>query len=89
MASSRLFQNRAVCGKLTGAINTPFPVAIGRARSFVKHRLATSVPGVDYAWVDIGIVGEHRALAATAFGLGTWPAQNHARRRLTSGREFR
>jgi nitroreductase len=40
-------------------------------RSFVRHRLAPSVSGVDYPWVAIGIVGEHLVLAATELGLGT------------------
>jgi nitroreductase len=40
-------------------------------RSFVTHRLAASVSGVDYPWVDIGIAGEHLVLAATELGLGT------------------
>ena len=39
--------------------------------SFLTHRLAASVSGVDYPWVDIGIAGEHLAPAATELGLGT------------------
>ena len=44
---------------------------ISMERSFVTHRLAASVSGVNYPWVDIGIAGEHLVLAATELGLGT------------------
>jgi nitroreductase len=57
--------------KMTWAIDAPVHVVIGMERSFVTHRLAASVSGVDYPWVDIGIAGEHLVLAATALGLGT------------------
>jgi nitroreductase len=57
--------------KMTWAIAAPVHVVIGMERSFVTHRLAASVSGVDYPWVDIGIAGEHLVLAATALGLGT------------------
>ena len=56
---------------MTWAIDAPVHVVIGMERSFVTHRLAASVSGVDYPWVDIGIAGEHLALAATELGLGT------------------
>ena len=58
-------------GKMTWALDAPVHVVIGMERSFVTHRLAPSVSGVDYPWVDIGIAGEHLVLAATELGLGT------------------
>jgi nitroreductase len=57
--------------KMTWAISAPVHVVIGMERSLVTHRLAASVSGVDYPWVDIGIAGEHLVLAATELGLGT------------------
>ncbi len=57
--------------KMTWAINAPVQVVIGMERSLVTHRIAASVSGVDYPWVDIGIAGEHLVLEATALGLGT------------------
>ncbi len=57
--------------RMTWALDAPVHVVIGMERSFVTHRLAPSVTGVDYPWVDIGIAGEHLVLAATELGLGT------------------
>lgn len=57
--------------KMTWALDAPVHVVIGMERSFVTHRLAPTVSGVDYPWVDIGIAGEHLVLAATELGLGT------------------
>jgi nitroreductase len=57
--------------KMTWAIDAPVHVVIGMERSLLTHRLAASVSGVDYPWVDIGIAGEHLVLAATELGLGT------------------
>lgn len=57
--------------KMSWAIDAPVQVVIGMERSFVTHRLAASVSGVDYPWVDIGIAGEHLVLASTELGLGT------------------
>lgn len=57
--------------KMTWAIRAPVHVIIAMERSFFTHRLAASVSGVDYPWVDIGIAGEHLVLAATELGLGT------------------
>ena len=57
--------------KMVWALDAPVHVVIGMERSFVTHRLAPSVSGVDYPWVDIGIAGEHLVLAATELGLGT------------------
>lgn len=57
--------------KMNWAIPAPVHVVIGMETSFITHRLAASVSGVDYPWVDIGIAGEHLVLAATASGLGT------------------
>ena len=57
--------------KMTWAVDAPVHVVIGMERSLVTHRIAASVSGVDYPWVDIGIAGEHLVLAATELGLGT------------------
>jgi nitroreductase len=57
--------------KMTWALDAPVHVVIGMERSFVAHRLAASVSGVDYPSVDVGIAGEHLVLAATELGLGT------------------
>jgi nitroreductase len=57
--------------KMTWALDAPVHVVIGMERSFVTHRLAASVSGVNYPWVDIGIAGEHLVLAATELGLGS------------------
>jgi len=57
--------------KMTWALDAPVHIVIGMERSLVTHRLAASVSGVDYPWVDIGIAGEHLVLAATELGLGT------------------
>jgi nitroreductase len=57
--------------KMTWALEAPVHVVMGMERTFVTHRLAASVSGVNYPWVDIGIAGEHLVLAATELGLGT------------------
>jgi nitroreductase len=57
--------------RMTWALEAPAHVVLGMKRSFVTHRLAPSVSGVDYPWVDMGIAGEHLVLAATELGLGT------------------
>jgi nitroreductase len=56
---------------MTWALEAPVHAVLGMETSFLTHRLAASVSGVDYPWVDIGIAGEHLVLAATALGLGT------------------
>ena len=57
--------------RMTWAMTAPVHVVVGMETSFLTHRLAASVSGVDYPWVDIGIAGEHLVLAATELGLGT------------------
>lgn len=57
--------------RMTWALDAPIHVVVGMQLSLVTHRLAASVSGVDYPWVDIGIAGEHLVLAATELGLGT------------------
>lgn len=57
--------------KMNWALDAPVHVVIGMETSFITHRLAASVSGVAYPWVDIGIAGEHLVLAATELGLGT------------------
>jgi nitroreductase len=56
---------------MTWAVAAPVHLVVGMETSFVTHRLAPSVSGVDYPWVDIGIAGEHLVLAATELSLGT------------------
>ena len=57
--------------KMDWAIAAPVHVIVGMERNLTTHRLAASVSGVNYPWVDIGIAGEHLVLAATELGLGT------------------
>lgn len=57
--------------KMTWALEAPVHIILGMETSFITHRLAASVSGVDYPWVDIGIAGEHLVLAATELALGT------------------
>lgn len=57
--------------KMTWALEAPVHVVMGMERSWMTHRLAASVSGVDYPWLDLGIAGEHLVLAATELGLGT------------------
>ncbi len=57
--------------KMAWALQAPVHVVIGMQTSFLTHKLATSVSGVDYPWVDIGIAGEHLVLTAAELGLGT------------------
>lgn len=57
--------------KMAWAIDAPVHVVVGMETTFLTHRLAASVSGVNYPWVDIGIAGEHLVLAATELGLGT------------------
>ncbi len=57
--------------KMTWALDAPVHVVLGMERSWMTHRLAASVSGVDYPWLDLGIAGEHLVLAATELGLGT------------------
>jgi len=57
--------------RMTWALDAPVHVVVGMETSFFTHRVAASVSGVDYPWVDIGIAGEHLVLQATALGLGT------------------
>ncbi len=40
-------------------------------KSFITHRVATKVSGVDYPLLDLGITGEHLVLQAEELGLGT------------------
>ena len=68
----RIMQDGFLPGsKMTWALDAPVHVVLGMERSFVTHRLAPQISGVDYPWVDIGIAGEHLVLAATELGLGT------------------
>ncbi len=57
--------------KMDWALDAPVHVVVSMQTSFVTHRLGSSISGVDYPWVDIGIAGEHLVLAATELGLGT------------------
>ncbi len=49
----------------------PVIVALCAETSFVTHKVAPMLSGVDYRLVDLGIAGEHFVLAAEAQGLGT------------------
>lgn len=49
----------------------PALIVMGLCRSWVTHRVAPRLSGVDYAWIDLGIAGEHVVLQATALGLAT------------------
>ncbi|HYG33752.1 MAG TPA: nitroreductase family protein [Clostridia bacterium] len=57
--------------RMNWALEAPVHVVIGMETSFITHRVAVQLSGVDYPWVDIGIAGEHLVLAATELGLGT------------------
>jgi len=58
----------------------PVFVVLGADRSWLAHRLAPAVSGIDYHLLDLGIAGEHFVLAATELGLGTcWIGWFHAR----------
>jgi nitroreductase len=56
---------------MTWALEAPVHVVLGMELDLLTHRLAPSVSGVDYPWIDMGITGEHLVLAATELGLGT------------------
>lgn len=49
----------------------PVLIVMGAHRSLLTHRIAPLFSGVDYAWIDLGIAGEHLVLQATELGLGT------------------
>ncbi len=53
------------------ALDAPVFFVLGMVRSTITHKIAPQISGVDYPWVDIGIVGEHMVLQATELGLGT------------------
>jgi len=54
--------------KMTWALEAPVHVVMGMERSWMTHRLAASVSGVDYPWLDLGIAGG----TPGAGGDGTW-----------------
>jgi len=49
----------------------PVIIALGIQASTVTHNVAPLISGVDYAWMDAGIAGEHLVLEATEQGLGS------------------
>ncbi|MDD4872977.1 MAG: nitroreductase family protein [Kiritimatiellae bacterium] len=49
----------------------PVILVLGIKKSFITHSVATTISGVDYPLLDIGIAGEHAILQATEMGLGT------------------
>ena len=51
--------------------NAPVIIALGIKASAVTHNIAPVISGVDYAWMDVGIAGEHLVLEATEQGLGS------------------
>jgi len=54
--------------KMDWALEAPVHVVIGMETSFLTHRLAASVSGVDYPWVDIW----HRRRTPGAGGNPNW-----------------
>jgi nitroreductase len=71
----------------------PVIVALCAETSFVTHKFAPMLSGVDYRLVDLGIAGEHFVLAAEAQGLGTcwigWFREKPVRRILGIPRRCR
>jgi nitroreductase len=57
--------------RMTWALDAPVLIVTGMELSIFTHRVAASVSGVRYPWIDIGIAGEHLVLAASELGLGT------------------
>ena len=51
--------------------DAPVLIALGMEKSWTTHIAAPLLSKVDYPWIDIGIAGEHLALAAAELGLGT------------------
>ncbi|NQT94750.1 MAG: nitroreductase family protein [Lentisphaerae bacterium] len=51
--------------------DAPVVIAMGIRASTVTHSVAPLFSGVDYAWMDVGIAGEHLVLEATQQGLGS------------------
>ncbi|MBU4199839.1 MAG: nitroreductase family protein [Verrucomicrobia bacterium] len=52
-------------------VGAPVMIVMGMCRAVVTHRVAPWLSGVDYAWIDLGIAGEHLVLQAMELGLGT------------------
>lgn len=57
--------------RMEWAAAAPVLVVLGMVRDVITHRLGAGVSGTNYAWIDLGIAGEHFVLAATEQGLGT------------------
>lgn len=53
------------------ALNAGALMVVGMQRSFKVHRVASTMTGIDYPLLDLGIAGEHLVLQAEALGLGT------------------
>jgi nitroreductase len=53
------------------AAEAPVLLVMGMSKSFITHTLASTLSGVDYPLLDLGIAGEHAVLQATELGLGT------------------
>ena len=72
--------------KMTWAIDAPVHAVIGMERSFMTHRLAPSVSGVDYLWADIGIAecAEH----VLPFFEEKHPQDDRPRRAIEPGRAY-
>lgn len=52
-------------------LQAPVLIALGMEKSLITHVAAPLLSRVAYPWIDIGIAGEHLALAAADLGLGT------------------
>ena len=72
--------------RMTWALDAPVHMVIGMERSFVTHRLAPSVSGVDYPWADIGIAecAEH----VLPFFEEKHPQDDRPRRAIESRRAY-
>jgi nitroreductase len=53
------------------AADAPVLLVLGIEKSFITHKVAPAISGVDYPLLDLGIAGEHAVLQATESGLGT------------------
>jgi nitroreductase len=73
--------------------SAPVIVALCAETSVVTHRLAPLLSKIDYRLIDIGISGEHFALAAAAQGLATcwigWFSEKRVKRVLGLKRGMR
>jgi len=60
-----------IYGATNWARKAPVIVVIAAETHWLTHTLAKAVQRIPFAWIDIGIAGEHVVLQAQALGLGT------------------